>query len=209
MIEMSFFNILWFAFALIAFGSVFVFFARKLNTMTMGAALVLTGISAQFLDVDVFRSSHGGQIISAALWILFLIQAVIFKWTLQTKAKTNQVFFGLPFLAFVTMAVSLDLLTFLLGLSLFNATFLMMSALKGKDKKQLLTAIQKSYVAFLSFAYGAAILFSREGTLLLQPLHLKLSKGNWDNWTALGLGLTVLAVIIELYAIIPLVNRKK
>ncbi|MBP5535080.1 MAG: hypothetical protein J6Y03_06240 [Alphaproteobacteria bacterium] len=208
MIDFSFLNGLWIAFILTSFASFFVFFARQFKLLVMGASLALSGISLQFLDVDIFRISENGQIIVAGLWILFLFQIIAFKWILITKTKLHHSFFFLPFLAFVSMAISLDLLTFALGLSLFNITFTSLSALKGKPKEQIFIAIQKMMIAFLSYAYGMAILFSREGNILFNRLYPKLSKLEWDEWTTLGIGLIVLAIGIELYAIIPLIGKK-
>ena len=208
MFDFSFFDGLWFALFLTAFACFFVFFAKQFKTFAMGGCLALSGITVSFLMVDMATQSQGGQIIAIGLWILFLFQMITFRWALITQSKINSLFFFLPFLAFISMAISIDLLTFALGLTLFSITFLTLSALKGKSKEQLFIAIQKMMVAFLSYAYGMAILFSREGSILLNKLYPKLSKGNLDEWTTLGIGLIILAIGIELYAIIPLIGKK-
>ena len=187
----------------------FVFFAKRFDLIVLSGTLALSAITVQFLNIDISRSSYGGQIIAVALWFLFLCQIIAFKWCLKTKEKkVNPLLFGLPFLAFISMAISTDLLTFDLGLSLFGIAFLMLSALRGKSKETLLISIQKIQIAFLGYAYGMAILFSREGNIFFNDLYLKLNKGNWDNWTSLGVGLSALAILIELYAVIPLVGKK-
>lgn len=209
MINISFFAGLWISFSLMAFASFFVFFAKRFDLIVLGGTLALSAITIQFLNIDISRSSYGGQIIAVALWFLFLSQIIVFKWCLTTNMKqVNPLLFGLPFLAFISMAISTNLLTFDLGLSLFGFAFLMLSALRKKSKEVLLIAIQKMMVAFLGYAYGMAILFSREGNIFFNDLYLKLNKGNWDNWTSLGIGLIALAILIEFYAVIPLIGKK-
>lgn len=211
MIEISFFDSLWIAFALVALGTMVTFFARRFQFVLIGSAVALSGISIQFLATDIFRSSGHwtGKGLVLAVWFLFVLQAVAYRFCLTTTRKMNKVLFGFAFLAFITLAISLDLITVLLGLTLFNLSFLMLDALRGADKTQLLISIQKSCVAFLSFAYGMAILFCREGSFAFSYLRLKLAKGDWDNLTTLGVGLLALAVLIQVYTIIPLVKVKK
>ena len=203
------FEPLWVGLFLTAFASFFVFFAKQFKTFVMGSCLALSGITIQFLGIDIVTESQNGQIIVVGLWFLFLFQIIAFRYALTAQSKNNPLFFFLPFLAFVSMAISTDLLTFALGLTLFNITFILLNALKGTSKENIFISIQKMFVAFLSYAYGMAILFSREGNIWLNKLYLKLNRGNWDNWTTLGVGLILLSIGIELYAIIPLVNKKK
>ncbi|MBO5997977.1 MAG: hypothetical protein J6P93_05575 [Alphaproteobacteria bacterium] len=213
MMDISFFTGLWIAFFVVALGSFFVFFAKQFKTFVLGCALSLSGINIQILNFDIFRESKTGQVIIVALWILFLFEMIAFKYALSTESKINKMFFGLPLLAFVSTAVSLDLLTLAFGLSLFAITFAVFGALKGQKKEKLFIAIQKMGIAFLGYAYGMAILFTREATtsfgLLRKELCFKAGRENGlDEWTILGVGLVVLAVVIELYAVIPLIGKK-
>ena len=107
------------------------------------------------------------------------------------------------------MAISQDLLTTLLALTMFSCSFVGLYTLRQNDKKQIEKAFQKLSVSFLSFSYGIACLYTREGTILLKDLYLKLHKGNWDSLTTLGVYLLIFSVLIEIYAIIPLIGKKK
>lgn len=202
MIDFSLFNVLWIGLFLTAFSSFFVFFTKQFRTFVMGACLVLSGITFQLLGIDIVIKDQSGQIIAIGLWILFLFQIIAFKWALKAQPKKTPVFFFLPFLAFISMSISVDLLTFALGLTLFSITFATQSALKEKSKEKIFIVIQKMTISFLCYAYGMVVLFSREGNILLNKLHLK------DEWTGLGIGLLILSVGIEIYAIIPLIGKK-
>ena len=72
MIDISFFAGLWISFSLMAFASLFVFFAKRFDAIVLGGTLSLAAISIQLLNVDIARASVGGQIVALALWVLFL-----------------------------------------------------------------------------------------------------------------------------------------
>ena len=101
-----------------------------------------------------------------------------------------------------------DLITFLLAMSIFATSFIGLSFLRQQNKSRLIASFQKLCVSFLSFGIGLACLYSREGTLYLKDLYLKLHKGNWDGLTYVGFWMLFLSVFIEVYAIIPLIGKK-
>ena len=175
----------------------------------MSACIALSGISLQILNTDLFISANFGHFIIISLWSLFLVQSIFFAWALKRKQEKISFFYPLPFLAFICMAISLDLITLLLGLTMFAMSFVGLSILKNKDKTVRLQSIRNLIISFLAYSYGLACLYSREGTIQLNDLYLKLNKGNWDGLTSVGAGLLFLSVLIAVYSIIPLIGKKK
>lgn len=208
MIELPFFSGLWIGFFIVALSSFGVFFAHSLKTIVLFSAITLSGICFTIFNTDLLRSSEFGQFIILALCLLFLFQSLFFGFFIKSEIKKTPIFYLLPFLAFVTIAISLDLITLLLGLTLFALCFVAIASFKRKSVLLLIASIQKFYVSFLAFSYGIACLYAREGTLLLKDIYLKLNRGNWDELTSIGFGLLFLSVLIEVYAIIPLIGKK-
>ena len=209
MIEMSFFTGLWTCFFIVVLASLGIFFSHRLKNIVMASCLALSGICLQIFTTDLFRGILFAQFIIVVLWSLFLFQSLFFRWALFSSKNKIGFFYGLPFLSFIAMAISQDLLTVLLALTTFACSFVGLYALRQNDKKRIEVAIQKLCVSFLSFSYGLACLYAREGTILLKDLYLKLQKGNWDSLTILGVYLLAFSVLIEIYAIIPLIGKKK
>ena len=209
MFEISLNLALWISFTIIAFASVFLFFGKTFRLFTASSALILTGISFQILNIDFLQQKTNGQIIVLFLWLLYLFQILAFYALLKTNAKLHSFFYALPFLSFLTIALSLDLITLLLGVTMFSISFLGLYALRGKEKLHLLTDIRKAFVAFLSFCYGMACLYARIGTISIKDLFLKLNKGNWDDAMYLGVGLITLSILVEIYTVIPQTRKKK
>ena len=206
--EMSFFAGLWNSVLIIFIASFGVFFAKSIKNITMASCLALTGISLMVINADLFRGIFFGQFIVIVLWSLFLFQCLFFQYLLKNNIQKTPFFYGLPFLGFITMAISLDLITFLLAMSIFATSFIGLSFLRQQNKSRLIASFQKLCVSFLSFGIGLACLYSREGTLYLKDLYLKLHKGNWDGLTYVGFWMLFLSVFIEVYAIIPLIGKK-
>ena len=207
--EIPFFAGLWFSFFIICSSSFFVFFASSFKMLIMASALALTGISFQILTTDFFRATNYGQLIVIFLWFLFSFQSLSLNFILKKQPMKNTYFFVYPFLAFITMAISLDLITFLFGLILFGYSFIMLETNKRLEIKKILSKFQINFVSFLTFSYGLACLYTREGTIQLKDLYLKLNNGTWDSLTTLGICLLILAILIEIYAIIPIISKRK
>ena len=212
MMDFDFFTFLWIALALCALSSFAVFFAKKISTAMLGSAFFLLGVTVQLNAISSFSSSTLGQVCAIELWGIWALLCIGYVTVLKQGAGRKalpKLFFLLPFVAFITVAISLDLVTLLLGLGLFHVAFVLLKASKKHTMEQLAKAVQQGLVAFSSYAYGVAILLSREGVLNLSRLNLKLSISTWDAWTTLGFGLLVLSVVIYLYSILPLVKNKK
>ena len=111
------------------------------------------------------------------------------------------------------MAISVDLLTFLFGFVLFSLAFVGLFSFQGKEKKDLLVCIQKNLVAFFTFSYGILLLYVREATLQTKDLYFKLKISlfpeKYDELIVLGFSFLILSVLIELYALLPLLGRKR
>ncbi len=212
MMDFDFFTFLWIALALCALSSFAVFFAKKISTAMLGSAFFLLGVTVQLNAISSFSSSALGQVCAIELWVIWALLCIGYVLVLKQGAGRKalpKLFFLLPFVAFITVAISLDLVTLLLGLGLFHVAFVLLKASKKHTMEQLAKAVQQGLVAFSSYVYGVAILLSREGVLNLSRLNLKLSISTWDAWTTLGFGLLVLSVVIYLYSILPLVKNKK
>ncbi len=209
MLTLSFFTLLWISWGICAGASFFVFFARNLRTLTNGVFLFLTGLFLQFIATDIFSNGTQGRFIGIGILLIFTFEFLLFSQLSRIcpNKKPRGLFYLLPFLAFLSMGLAMDLLTVLLGLTLFGVAFLMLAQSKGKNN--LSSAFLKINVGLLGFAYGMAVLFSREGTIAFASLRLKLSLGNWDNWTTLGVGLLVMGVVIELYGTSALLRKQK
>ena len=212
MMNFDFFTVLWVALALCALSSFAVFFAKKVSVAILESAFFLLGVTVQLCAITSFSSSALGQVCAIELWVIWALICTGYFMALKVDAGRKalpKLFFLLPFAAFITVAISLDLVTLLLGLGLFHVAFVLLKASQKHSSEQVAKAVQQGVVAFSSYAYGAAILLSREGVLSLSRLNLKLSISTWDAWTTLGFGLIVLSVVIYLYSILPLIKKKK
>ncbi|MBE6449919.1 MAG: hypothetical protein E7013_04440 [Alphaproteobacteria bacterium] len=202
-----------FCFIFMALASYAVFFARTFKILVVASALTLLAITFQFLFFDIFRFSVSGRVVVFFLWFFFLFEIVLFNFFINTKIKKTLLIYPLAFLAFITMAISVDLLTFLFGFVLFSLSFVGLFSFRGRDKRELLATEKNFLISFLTFVYGMLLLYVREATLQTKDLYLKLKMSlnseNYDELIILGFSFFLLSVLIELYAIFPLLGKKR
>ena len=202
---LTFIQSLYFSLGICAFFSFFVFFAKRFQIFAFGCFGFLSGVIYLLLKTDVFAGVKEGRWAASSIFLMFLFEFLSY---LKLKEKQMpQLFYGLPFLAFVSLAISVDLLGVLLGLMLFGLSFVLLESYRGW--KNIQTIFLKINVGFLAFSYGIAVIFSRIGVFKLSDLRLQLAIKSSDNWLMFGFGLLCLAVVVELYAVLETLKRNK
>ena len=186
--------------ALCSFG---VFFAKRFQTFVISSFCFLLGVVFLLLKTDSFAGLKEGCFAAVSVFFVFMLEFLSYCFI----KKKNSLFYGLPFLAFISLGIAQDLPTVLLGLMLFGLSFVSLCRFKGKNNTQ--DVFLKVNAGLLSFSYGIAIIFSRIGVLKLSDVHLQISIRSDDEWLMFGLGLLCLGVVIELYAIFLSLRKVK
>ena len=204
MLDIPFFHTLGIGLAICALTSFFVFFAKNLKSFIGATFCFLTGVVYSLIQTDLFAGLKDGRWAACAIIATFIFEFIAYTFV---PDKKKSIFFGLPFLAFICLALSANLPMILFGLMLFGLSFVLLQRQRGYDKTQ--EAFFKINVALLAFSYGIAVIFASLGTLDISKITLQISLKTDDEWFMFGLGLLCLSVIIELYAVFLLLHKRK
>lgn len=200
---LTFFQSLGISMGICAISSLLVFFAKTVRMFVSGAVFFLAGVLFSLIQTDVFAGTKDGKIAACAILSAFIFEGIALRFIRHPK---NSLFYVLPFLAFITLAISTNLMTLLLGLVLFDLAFILLE--KQRDSTHLNDCAYKMNIGLLTFAYGISVIFSRLGSLSLSNLRLQLSINADDEWLMFGFGLLVLSVIIQLYGILLSIKKE-
>ena len=203
---LTFIQSLYLSLCICAFFSFFVFFAKRFQSFVFGCLGFLVGVIYLLLKTDSFAGIKEGQYASVSILLVFIFELLAYM-CLKGKQQIPTLFYALPFFAFVSLAISVDLVCVLLGLMLFGLSFVLLARYKGKENIE--STFLKMNVSLLSFSYGIAVIFSRIGVLKLADVRLQLSIKLSDNWLMFGFGLLCLGIVIELYAVMEVLKRNK
>ena len=206
------------SFCLVLLSSFGLFFTRSFAKIPFYAFLALLGIFVNFANKDSFISGDEGQIVALFILLSFMGQVFYVQKLLKTKPskKISFFFYALPFLAFVFMATSRDLVTLFLSLELFFSAIFTLWWYRGKSKMLLQKSFRLDLVSLLGFAYGLSFLYLIKGTLSLSEwnniLHGKddilHEKTALPSLVFVGIGLMGWSLLIKIKIFLMLKNEK-
>ena len=200
---LTFMHILFISMGICALSSFFVFFAKRFQIFMIGTFCFLSGVCLSLIETDMFTGLREGRFAGVALLMIFIFEFLSYRFI----QKKNWLFYGLPFMAFISLAVSLDLINVLLGLTLFGLSFSLLA--RFKNKSNAVECFAKINAGLLCFSYAMAVIFSRLGILKLSDIRLQLSIKSNDEWLMFGFGLLLLGVLIELYGVLLSLRKEK
>ena len=200
------------SFFLVALSSFGLFFTYIPKKMYFYSLIGLLGILKNFADKDAFIFGDEGQTISLFILLSFAAQFIYMQKILKVKSpkKMPFLFYTLPFLAFVFMATSRDLLTLFLSLELFFSAIFTLWWQRKKSEAVLQKTIRLELISFLGFCYGLSLLYLTKGTLALSEWNLILRQKDppLPSLIFVAVGLLGLSLLIKITIFSVLKNEK-